>query len=357
MRLLIICYLLANLFFMQNLFSKSIYINSKSNFKVFAALNNDEIYLLNISGVNIDSLERKFSNTKSINKLGLYNCFGSKYFEVINSNPALKNIKEIVLENIYYDDFNHLFSAFDSLESIRIENCNVESIDFLLKFSRTLKELYISGLKLDSIPDDIGKLDNLEKLLVSNCMNPFKDDELKKFTQLRNLIEIDIADIYGCLDLSLATKLKSVFIDYNSFDSSGIMLKLANNVYPNTVCIGSSDRANYLPILNLFNDGTIRLDSIKEVYLNGCIDKIPSFVMQMPLLETLVMRNCKLTDVDYKWDKLANIKRIDFSENCISTIPQSLINILPRLDELYIRYNLITTDETNKINSSKIVNF
>lgn len=341
----------------QLICSSTIYISSRADIQKLKPIDDQDNCDIYISGVNIDSLEGKFSNTKSINKLGLYNCFGSRYFEVINSNPALKNIKEIVLENIYYDDFNNLFSAFDSLESIRIENCNVESIDFLLKFSRTLKELYISGLKLDSIPDGIGKLDNLEKLSVSNCMNPFKDDELKKFTQLRNLIEIDIADIYGCLDLSLATKLKSVFIDYNSFDSSGQILKLANNVYPNTVCIGSSDRANYLPFLNLFHDGTIRLDSIKEVYLNGCIDKIPSFVMQMPLLETLVMRNCKLTDLDYKWDKLANIKRIDFSENCISTIPQSLINILPRLDELFIRYNLITTDETNKINSSKIVNF
>ena len=335
-----------------NSFAYDIVFESNNDFVKYKNNSISKIRQLAVCNSNIDSLVGMLESIKQIESINLIACYGSKYVQAFKEIEAKNTVRNIVLENVNMEDFSEFFSIFDSLESIEINNCNLTSLNFLDRYKSTLKHLRLKNITVDSIANHLQNLIALQDLLLINLN---EDREISKFLDLSNLtllkylyLEANIkrVNLKNCCNL----KSLSLFLNYPSEKEE--FLTIDKCTYLESFDIGCQIPRNSSLIRNYLNSSNIHYDSIVDMGLTGLgYREIPHFLLNCKRLERLSIRRNKIKNIDFDWDELKYLTNIDFRDNLIDSIPQSIKKYMNRKILLELEGNFIDSDEMEKYNS------
>jgi Leucine-rich repeat (LRR) protein len=156
----------------------------------------------------------------------------------------------------------------------------------------------------------------------------FINKVLSNIEQLRNLEAISISNcsLEGLPDgLVKLKKLNCILLSEVKFENAPVVLSRLRNIE----CFSSCNSIDLDTI-------DLRLTGIKNLYLDGCLDRISEGLTNIPSLEILSVRNSKLTIVPPSIGRLKNLKKLYLDNTKLKKLPDEL-GKLKELELLTIR--------------------
>lgn len=206
----------------------------------------------------------------------------------VNGRVQGLRLDSLPLVTLNFEIFN-----LDSLKSLSLTHCALDSLPANVEQWRALTDLDLSGNRLTELPPEIAALYKLTQLKVrSNALRALPVG----FPALRNLLYLDIGD-NEILDLP------------QGIDSlENLMYLIADQDSLSAL----PDRLAYLPFLQFLNVAGNRLT------------RLPSSLGALEGLESLDLSINRLTDLPIEFTLLTGLKNLDLSNNQLCALGPSL---------------------------------
>lgn len=291
-------------------------------------------------------------NLPSINDLTLFNCKINKSI-YLSINPTIVEFTNCELNS----QIKPLLTN-PNIEELKLENCNLESMDYIYSPSNKLRKL---NLRNNKISDDLIVLKDLRNLeyldLSKNNISKFSAEDnifpqLKVFylsennfpefpliiTKFTNLESLDISNKDKKISYKLTpelanlTNLKKLPFSITANDDIGFYL----SKFPKLESLQLSGQN-----INKVPKEVFKLTELKYLSMSYTKLKIlPKGLSKLTKLEHLSVKNNLLNEIKIDFSRLTQLKTLHLTNNQFESIPKSL-NKAASLEMLYLQNNNI----------------
>lgn len=377
-----------------------------------------KVYLLGLKNLDVPQAIKELSELKNLEVLGLYdipyeqlplaiiNCnklkaiyLGSdktidyeQHFEVLEKINTLEtllvddgnliefpdnfvnlNLSELYLKyskKLNYEKTLVQANGFEKLHTLEIKGSNLSALPKAVRELNQLKNLYLTDnqqLDLDNLSEDLLYLSNLETLdLASSEPNPnekpaqprYIPENIKTLKKLR-VLKIDnfryqdidqigrvCRELPNLEELSIPylteyeTRNRLVSLPADFFESGFQKLKKLNISFNRS---------------RIFENLKVLPSSLTHVYLNTIsFEEIPEILYTLPCLQSLELREAKLTNISSDITKLENLIHLDLGENELEDLPDEMTE-LKNLRFLHLDGNPLVDDDEKVIRIKQLL--
>lgn len=389
------------------------YSDFSSAFQNVDSVESISINCMNNNEFNTDGCDSLPMNIGKFHNMTSLHISESDFSSLPNSIIALKKLKKLYLNLLYYFNYETelcKLQGLDSLEYLSLWMLRIETLPSCVGQIKSLRHIDISQngnlnikkafetfkqlpnletLNLSSIdnlrvlPKDINEVRNLKSIQLNyfrskfdfktsfdrlsylsikslSLTNNYLDELPSTISKLKELEYIDLSDNHFDSipkELFELTKLKHIKIQFNNNSFTNVSAEITKLTNLETINFGNNWMQNGQQVIVSLS----KLPNLKDLILFGChLDTIPNEAMNFPALEKLNLDGNPKIDFADLFKKLSSVKTLkylDISDNNLTTLPKE-IGLLTSLECLIIGRNSISTlpEEFFDLSNLKVLN-
>lgn len=322
------------------------------------SFNNGILELKNLKKLTISSNSiSQLPDLSSLSNLEYLDCSSNRLLEIPESVFSLTKLKTLNF------GFNHNIKIvsekihqLEDLESLQINNNEIESLPQELSQLKNLLLLDVSGNPLKKHLEIIAKLPKLTSLDIS--INTCKEEQMSIPNSIANLKTLNYLDMSDCnlkdipACIGELPNLEYLNLEKNEIETIDPAVGSLSNLA--TLNLSSNKNLSAIPqtlgnlkkleTLNLYDckgiieisDNLSKLKQLKTIELSYTqIEKI-DFVYEMSQLENLKLYGTKVIELNSKIKQLSNLEVLDIRSTSITTLPNE-IGELKKLKEIQFK--------------------